>query len=375
MENSAIFKTQFALNHSEISAHFSKNSSDFVVREVPLYEWNGSGEHCVILVQKKDLTTSEMLKILSEFLGVKMRDFGYAGLKDKEGMTTQFVSFPFKFSPNLSAFSHEKIKILDIFRHENKLRIGHLKGNNFFIRLKKVSNPAAKILENVLQTIDKNGFANYFGYQRFGKFGDNARVGEEILRGKNSIKNPKLRDFFISAYQSEIFNRWLSRRVEISKFAREFNKKEFAKIYPNLSEIYGDLRSENGVFSIMRGDVMGHYPFGKCFLCENLGDEQVRFAKRDIVPTGIIAGAKTLFCDGICGQIEREFLPDDEILAKMNGSRRFAWCYLENLKFNYDEENAHFMMSFYLPKGSYATVVLEEILHTRLRDYAPNLAE
>ena len=142
-----------------------------------------------------------------------------------------------------------------------------------------------------------------------------------------------------------------------------------------MSEIYGDLRSENGVFSIMRGDVMGHYPFGKCFLCENLGDEQVRFAKRDIVPTGIIAGAKTLFCDGICGQIEREFLPDDEILAKMNGSRRFAWCYLENLKFNYDEENAHFMMSFYLPKGSYATVVLEEILHTRLRDYAPNLAE
>ena len=114
MENSAIFKTQFSLNHSEISAHFSKNSSDFVVREVPLYEWSGNGEHCVILVQKKDLTTSEMLKILSEFLGVKMRDFGYAGLKDKEGMTTQFVSFPFKFSPNLSAFSHEKIKILDI---------------------------------------------------------------------------------------------------------------------------------------------------------------------------------------------------------------------------------------------------------------------
>ena len=70
----------YYLNHAPINAHFSKNSTDFVVREVPLYEFSGSGEWCVILVQKKDLTTSQALQIFSEHLGVKMREFGYAGL-------------------------------------------------------------------------------------------------------------------------------------------------------------------------------------------------------------------------------------------------------------------------------------------------------
>lgn len=42
------------------------------------------------------MTTSEALTVLSRQSRAKMRDFGYAGLKDKEGMTTQFISMPAK---------------------------------------------------------------------------------------------------------------------------------------------------------------------------------------------------------------------------------------------------------------------------------------
>ena len=97
MQETTIFKPLYALTHAPINAYFSKNSDDFVVREIPLYAFSGQGEHLIIEICKKDMTTQEALHALSEISGVKMRDFGYAGLKDKQGMTTQFISMPRKF--------------------------------------------------------------------------------------------------------------------------------------------------------------------------------------------------------------------------------------------------------------------------------------
>ncbi|MFB1008840.1 MAG: tRNA pseudouridine(13) synthase TruD, partial [Sulfurospirillum sp.] len=130
---------QFFLTHSPISAMFTKNSSDFVVNEIPLYPFSGEGEHLVLHVRKKDLTTWDMLQYLSEVTGCKVRDFGYAGLKDKDGMTTQYISLHKSYEPKLANFTHDKIKILDKTYHNNKIRTGHLKGNRFFVRLKKVN--------------------------------------------------------------------------------------------------------------------------------------------------------------------------------------------------------------------------------------------
>ncbi len=161
MEKNTIFKPLYALNHSPINVYFSKNSNDFVVREKPLYDFSGKGEHLILHIQKKDLSTSEALRILSEQTGVKMRDFGYCGLKDKQGLTTQYISMPKKFEGNLKNFQHEKMKILENFIHDNKLRIGHLKGNSFFIRLKKVSNIDALKIKQAFDTLKNQGFANY----------------------------------------------------------------------------------------------------------------------------------------------------------------------------------------------------------------------
>ena len=130
---------QFFLTHSPINAMFTKNSSDFVVSEIPLYPFSGEGEHLVLHVRKKDLTTWDMLQYISEVTGCKVRDFGYAGLKDKDGMTTQYISLHKSYEPKLANFTHDKIKILDKTYHNNKIRTGHLKGNRFFVRLKKVN--------------------------------------------------------------------------------------------------------------------------------------------------------------------------------------------------------------------------------------------
>jgi tRNA pseudouridine13 synthase len=117
---------------------FNASPRDFTVEEIPLYEFTGEGEHLVLKVRKKEMTTWEMLDAISGHLGIRRRDIGYAGLKDKHAMTIQYISLPAKLEEKLSTFSHEKIKILDTTRHNNKIRVGHLKGNRFEIRLKKV---------------------------------------------------------------------------------------------------------------------------------------------------------------------------------------------------------------------------------------------
>lgn len=367
MEKTNIFKYLYALDHSPIDAYFSKNSTDFVVREEPLYDFSGDGEHAIVQIQKKDLTTFEALGILSEHLGVKMRDFGYAGLKDKEGMTTQFISFPAKLESNLAKFSHEKMKILNSTRHKNKLKIGHLRGNNFFIRLKKVLPYEAKKLENIILQIDKEGFANYFGYQRFGKFKDNAKQGEDILNGTMKLKNPKMRNLLISAYQSELFNKWLSKRIEINKFAKEFSPSEFCEIYNFSKDDAAKIITQNQFYKLLEGEVLGHYPHGKLFLCENIFDEVERFTQRNITSYGLLNGEKAFMSEKIAKKFEDEiYEPSYQFNRLMNGSRRFAWSYLEDLKFNYNADTAQFSISFFLQKGSYATVVLEEILHKNI---------
>lgn len=372
MQETTTFKPLYALTHAPIEAYFSKNSDDFVVREIPLYEFSGDGEHLIVEISKKDMTTQEALHVLSEVTGAKMRDFGYAGLKDKQGMTTQFISMPRKFESSLANFSHEKMKILSLNVHKNKLRIGHLKGNSFFIRLKKVPPSNAKKLEQAFVSIDKMGYANYFGYQRFGKFGDNAETGLELLKngminGKKS-KNVKLNDFLISAYQSDLFNRWLSKRVEISRFAQDFSLSELAQIYPYFDNaILKNLKSQKRFFKLIEGEVLGHYPHGKCFLCEDLDEEGARFDARDITSCGLITGAKAYESQGAARAVEDQiFAQANEYKAKMTGSRRFAWCYLEDTSYKYNEEKAHFTINFTLQKGSYATVVLEEILHKNI---------
>lgn len=364
-----IFKPLFTLDHSPINVHFSKNSDDFVVREIPLYEFSGDGEHLILNIAKKGLTTFEALHILSDYSGVKMRDFGYAGLKDKEGFTTQFISLPKKFEKNLANFTHESLKITDTFTHKNKLRIGHLSGNSFFIRLKKVSEVDALKLKNALLNLDKNGYANYFGFQRFGKFEDNAKEGEEILSGNLKMKNPKIKNFLISAYQSELFNKWLSKRVEISKFVRDFNENEINKIYGFDKEIIKNLKLQPNFFKLFNGDVLGHYPYGKLFLCKDLTSEVERFLKRDIAPFGLLPGSKAFDSEDLAKNIEDEiYHPSFKFIEKMNGSRRFAWCFLKNVSYKYTPELAQFSMSFELTKGSYATAVLREILHKEIFD-------
>ncbi len=335
--------------------------------EVPLYEFSGSGEHLVMRIRKKDLTTWQLVQKISEATGCKVRDIGYAGLKDKDGLTTQYISIHKRYENAIKNLSDEKIKILSATYHNNKIRVGHLKGNNFFIRLKKVKSFEAQKLTNVLNSIEKMGMPNYFGYQRFGIDKDNYKIGKEILLGKKSVKSRKKRDFFISAYQSHLFNLWLSKRVEMSKLFDAFDEKELAKLFIYPKELIKALKKQKHFLKIFIGDILHHYPYGKAFECLELKDEIGRFEKKEITLTGLLPGFRVKRATNEAGKIEDEFYSEcDSFLDKMQGSRRFAWIFPDILTKEYREDNGWYEFSFFLPKGSYATVLLEELLHKRV---------
>lgn len=350
---------QYYLNHSKIDVVFKQNKDDFVVTEIPLYDFTGEGEHIIVKLRKKDLSTWDALQILADSIGCKIRDIGYAGLKDKNAMTIQHLSIPKQFEEKLNSFTHENIKILETTYHNNKLRIGHLKGNRFFIRLKRVSVMDSKKIEQVVSKIATYGIPNYFGFQRFGAYADNHIKGQDIVEGKLKERKRNLKQMYLNAYQSFLFNSWLSKRVEISKLIDAFEPKE---IYEKLSiplDVVKQMKAQEHPFKMLPGELMSHYPFGKIFIAENLEEEAEKFYKRDRVPTGLLPGKRVKQSDGIALEIEKEF--DKKTLE--DGSRRFAWIFPDEIESNYKEDKNWFELSFTLPKGSYATQVISEIIH------------
>ena len=347
------------LNHSKIDVVFKQNKDDFVVTEIPLYEFLGEGEHLVLKIRKKDLATWGAIEILAKFLNCSSRDFGYAGLKDKNAMTVQSISVHRKYEEKLKSFQHENLKILETTYHNNKIKVGHLKGNKFFIRLKRVGAIEKRKIEEALGLIVTNGIPNYFGFQRFGIDGDNYKKGKDIIDGKLKEKRRNLKQMYINAYQSYLFNSWLSKRIEISKLIEAFEPKE---IYQRLNlplDVVKQMKKQKHPFKLMTGDLLSHYPFGKIFTIEDLDEESQKFNDRDRVPTGLLSGKRVKNSVDLAYEIEKEF----EAHTGEDGARRFAWIFPEDISSNYKEDKNWMELQFYLPKGSYATEVIAEIIH------------
>lgn len=352
----------YSLSHASIDFHFKQTPRDFVVEEIPLYEFSGEGEHLILFVRKKNLSTLELVSAIAKYLNIKNKEIGYAGLKDKHAMTKQYISLHKKHEADLEKFNHENVKILSKTYHNNKIRIGHLAGNRFYIKVKKVNPTSAAKIDEALKNIKKNGMPNFFGYQRFGRDGDNHIDGEKIAKGEKKERNPKIKKLLISSYQSHLFNLWLSRRLEINTLISNFKSDELVSLL-NMPKIELDkLKIQEHPFKLVNGDIMEHYPYGKLFDFDGSEHDFTRFNERDISVTGLLCGTKARVASGTARDIEKDF--DDEINA--DGTRRYAWVYPTEIEGRFNAVEAQYEFNFTLPKGSYATVLLEEIAKKKI---------
>lgn len=187
-----IFKTLSPF--SKLQGTIKEDSDHFKVNEIPLYDLSGQGEHYYHLLEKKNLTTDEIIKSLSQDLGIKVQDIGYAGKKDKFAHTTQYISLPLKVDKE-----YENANIKFVSQHKNKLKMGHLKGNKFEIIVCSKNNNQLDELQKTQEHLLEYGCPNYFGPQRFSK--NNHLYGQKILMGEKKVSQKGKRMFFYRPFK------------------------------------------------------------------------------------------------------------------------------------------------------------------------------
>ncbi|SCU95534.1 LAME_0F12508g1_1 [Lachancea meyersii CBS 8951] len=141
---------------------------------------------------KENKDTMDVANILARYLRVPTRVIRYAGTKDRRAITCQRMSVSKIGVERLNALNRVlKGVVLGGFKFENEsLSLGDLQGNEFTIAIRdvKVAENSTltfeKILEEGCSSIQKNGFINYFGMQRFGTFSVSTHeIGKWILLG------------------------------------------------------------------------------------------------------------------------------------------------------------------------------------------------
>lgn len=319
---------------------------DFEVEEIPAYEPSGAGEHLYLWVEKRDLGAEFFARQLSQRLGLRPGDIGTAGMKDRRAVTRQWVSVPAAVEPRLPDLDGDGVRVLRVSRHGNKLRPGHLRGNRFRIVIRDVVADAGARAESIIARLRQHGLPNYYGEQRFGRDGDTARIGFEQLRGgrKRSL-SPFLRKLSLSAAQSLLFNDYLGRRL-----------------------------TDGLLSTVIEGDVLAKWPTGGMFQTADPATDQPRLDAREVVSAGPMFGKKLFPAGGLAAAREAAVLQahDLEIAAfygfgsLLDGTRRHNVVHLEDLVC--EPTTSGIELRFSLPAGSYATVLLGEIMKAEPAD-------
>src|SRR5262249_32172222 len=173
---------------------------DLEVEEIPAYPPSGEGAFLYLWIEKRDMGAEYFVRQVAKRLGIPPGEVGTAGLKDRRAVTRQMVSLPEQVEGQIEQLNGDGIRVLSVSRHGNKLRPGHLHGNRFRILIRDVAEDAEAKLAPILERIEQQGLPNYYGPQRFGRGGETAAMGFELLHGRPArARSPFLRKLALSA--------------------------------------------------------------------------------------------------------------------------------------------------------------------------------
>lgn len=323
-----------------IGGRIKTGPEEFLVEEVPLYPFSGKGDHLLVKVEKVEVSTLDVVRLFCEVLGVSQKEVGYAGMKDRMAVTRQWFSLPGTKvdEKRLSALETLGFRVLEVTRHTNKLRVGRLKGNRFRIVVRDVVPDALERAWAKLEVIMAQGMPNYYHCQRWGRDAQNVKQGVELLRkGKKGRAFPYDARLLVSAVSAGLFNEYLDWRIDQGWFVEA-----------------------------LKGDIAKKRETGGLFIVEDADVETRRLRAGEIDITGPIYGSKLWMAQGVPGEREEELLKEVGLTLesfrpfKSPGTRRPLRVMPQDVEV--EQEGANLILSFFLSAGSYATVLLEELM-------------
>ncbi|MGV3344663.1 tRNA pseudouridine(13) synthase TruD [Enterobacteriaceae bacterium LUAb1] len=314
---------------------------DFVVIEDLGYSPDGEGEHVLVYLRKKGCNTRFVADALATFAGIHARDVSFAGMKDRFAVTEQWfcLRIPGKIIPDFQAFKLDGCDILEVVRHQRKVRIGGLQGNTFHLVIRQISRRDSA--EDRLQKIAKQGVPNYFGQQRFGHDGHNLTLAERWARGEIRIRERNKRSLVLSAARSAMFNLVTSARLAYQ----------------------GNLQT------LMPGDALQLTGRGSWFIASEDSDQtelQQRIDTHQLSITAPLPGCGQRNATGEAFSFEQQQLAAIQHWTrllereKIEAARRamlvmprdFVWSWRDDMTLE---------LRFWLPAGSFATSLLREV--------------
>ncbi len=392
-----------------IGGRFKSRPEDFVVEELPLYPAAGDGTHVYFQIEKTGLPTMRAVQEIARALGRKPFEIGYAGLKDADAVTRQTLSIEHVDPERVRALELSRIRVVSVDRHRNKLKLGHLAGNYFRIRLRDVDRSRSGDAERILEVLARRGVPNYFGEQRFGMRGDTWLVGKaamkrdydeamglilgrpgpfdygQVLAARQQYEAGNLgaaADLWPHAFQNE---RRLVRALERNRGnARRTFKvidRQMQRFYLSAyqSQLFNQIVAQrvNGLDRLVRGDLAWRHPQGAVFRVEDPAVEQPRCDSFEISPTGPLYGYRMTMPTDEPGEREQALMEREGLTAedwkeagrlKVSGGRRPLRFRPQEpvVESGSDGAGDFIELRFFLEPGCYATTVLREVCKSDL---------
>jgi len=323
-----------------VGGAIKKVPEHFQVEEILPYTPCGEGEHVFVTLRRKGWNTADVAAELAGPLGLKRRDVGWAGRKDKQAVTTQTFSLLIPLDMALADVSVRlaglPFEILDLKRHRHKLKTGHVAANRFRILLSQVAPESFVQAETIASALRQRGVPNFYGEQRFGIQRANLDRAFSILEHHRPVRG-KRDAFIVSAFQSALFNLWLTERIARHQY-----------------------------HTMILGDVAQKTDTGGLFVVQDMDDALLRFSQGKIAYTGPIFGPKMKAAAEQAAEYENQVLKafdlDVDLFKRLKapGSRRRAVLSMDDLRLSPVDEGLVF--EFILPPGAYATTVMREFL-------------
>ena len=308
---------------------------DFEVHEELGFVPAGRGEHLLVQVRKRLANTQWVARELARRAGVRPFDVGYAGLKDRNAVTTQWFTVPARGRrpEDWLGFEGEGYAVLAAHAHTRKLPRGALAANRFQLLLRDFSGDPRVLAQHVAAAA-RDGVPNYFGPQRFGR--DLGNLRGATPGAASSIP----RGFELSAMRSLLFNAVLAERVRRGDW-RHLHAGERANLDGSNSSFVVD-----DIDATLQG----------------------RLDALDIHPTGPLHGSGSGGIGGEVAALEAAIIaryPEWAAQLEADGvaaARRPLRVAVRELTLAPAVAEAGFILSFRLRPGSFATTVLREFV-------------
>ena len=317
---------------------------DFVVCEDVAITPEGRGEHLWLRIEKRGLTTDHVAKVLAQAAGRSMRNVGYAGLKDRHAVAEQWFSIHLPRPQSLRWVDTLPAQIIvrQHIWHNRKLKKGALQGNAFDITVRDVYGDREAVTD-ALCHLREQGFPNYFMEQRWGVDGANLKRAGALFAGELHVRDRFRRGMYLSAARALIFNKVLSARVRDSSWA---------------TALPGDALMLDGCHSF--------------FVEERLDAELIaRVARGDLHPSGPLWGKGEPPTQPKVRALECDMAKSEPVLSTglatlgVKHARRALRVVPKDLQFEWQAAQT-LRLRFYLPRGSYATACLHELIGRRM---------